>query len=252
MNKIGIILTSICRDKSLFLTLKSILNTLQPSWQIIVGYQTKDKSITFSHPQIYSYELPYNCGISYARNDLIVKAYALGCTHVLLTADSILFNESMKKIDYLVEKLSENNYDLIGLNLENRIPWEANLELIPNQAFQLDFIDSKDKEKDLLVPCDIVRNFWIARIETLIKVPYDEQLIMAEHEDFFYRFQQKGYKVCCTNYCSGTYNKSTNTPEYDEIRAQNFRLGIQRLKEKYSLKNWVTYNHLERTKGDNL
>ncbi len=246
-NKIAIILTSIERDKLLFLAIKFILLYLQPNWMIIIGYQSKNKTITFSHPQIYAYELPYNCGISQARNDLIIKAYALGCTHVLLTADSILFNESMEKIDYLVQKLNENNYDLIGLNLENRIPWEANLELIPNQAFQLDFIDPKDKEKDLLVPCDIVRNFWIARIEALIKVPYDEQLIMAEHEDFFYRFKEKGYKVCCTNYCSGTYNKSESTPEYNKIRSENFRIGIQRLKEKYSLKSWVTYNRLERT-----
>jgi hypothetical protein len=204
--------------------------------------------MSFSHPQIYSYELPYNCGIGYARNDLITKAYVLGCTHVLLTADSILFNDSMKKIDYLVEKLNENNYDLIGLNLENRIPWEANLELIPNQAFQLDFIDPKEKEKDLLVPCDIVRNFWLARVEALIKVWYDNNLIMAEHEDWFYRFKQKGYKVCCTNYCTGTYNKGTETPEYDEIRQTNFRIGKQRLLEKYNLKSWVVYKNLERIK----
>lgn len=245
--KIAIILTSIERDKLLFQAIQSIRDNIQSNWVLIIGWQSKDKAMSFSHPQIYSYELPYNCGISYARNDLIIKAYALGCTHVLLTADSILFTESMKKIDYLITKLDENNYDLIGLNLENRIPWEANLEFIPNESFQLDFIDQKDKEKDLLVPCDIVRNFWLAKIESLIRVPYDEQLIMAEHEEWFWRFKQMGYKVCCTNYCTGTYNKGTETPEYNKIRQTNFRLGIQRLKEKYNIKNWVTYNHLERT-----
>jgi GT2 family glycosyltransferase len=246
MIKVGIILTSIERDKSLFKAIQSILDNLQEDWMIILGYQSKTKTLEFSHPQVYSYELPYNCGISTARNDLIVKAYALGCTHVILTADSILFNESMKQIGYLVSKLNENNYDLVGLDLENRIKWEANLQLIPNESFQLDFIDSKEKEKDVLVPCDIVRNFWLARIEALVKVPYDEQLIMVEHEDWFYRFKLAGYKVCCTSYCSGRYNKDENTPIYDEIRSQNFRIGKQRLLKKYNLKSWVVYKNLER------
>ena len=94
--------------------------------------------------------------------------------------------------------------------------------------------------------CSIVRNFWIAKTEALIKVPYDEQLIMCEHEDWFWRVKQQGFVCGCTNACTGTYNKCENTPEYDKIRANNFRIGQQRLKDKYNLKTWVTYKNIER------
>jgi hypothetical protein len=258
MNKIGIILTTIERDKAFFMALKSILDTMQENWMVIAGYQAEDKVIEFSHPQIYTYPLPYNCGISYARNDMILQAQACGCDYILLTADSILFNESIKYLYNILPILSENEYDLIGLNLLNRISWEAKLKLLSNDSFELDFIDKNSRICEWLVgdeifniwPCDIVRNFWIAKTKSLIKVPYDNNLIMCEHEDFFYRYKQAGYKVGCTNLCEGLYNKVQNTPKYDELRQQNFRIGQQRLKDKYSLKTWVTYKNLERIKND--
>lgn len=244
--RIAIILTTIERDYLLFKSVQSILNNLQDNWMVIIGYQDNNKTIDFSHPQIYSYALPYNCGISVSRNDLIIKAVALNCDYILLSADSIQFTESMRDIDFLIQQMAIQKFDRCGLNLLNRIPWEANLSLIPNQSFELDFIDPKEKTKNLFVPCDIVRNFHISTAESMIKVGYDNNLIMAEHEDEAYRYKQAGFKVCCTNFCNGLYEKGTNTPEYDEIRQTNFRIGKQRLLEKYNLKTWVSYKNLER------
>jgi hypothetical protein len=85
----------------------------------------------------------------------------------------------------------------------------------------------------------------------MVKVGYDDNLIMVEHEDEALRYKEAGYKVCCTNFINGLYEKVTNTPEYDKIRSTNFRIGQQRLKDKYQLKTWVTYLHLERTKNEN-
>lgn len=254
MEKIGIILTMIERDKAFFMALKSIINTMQDNWMVIAGYQAKNKVIEFSHPQIYTYSLPYNYGISSARNDMIIKAVALGCDYVLLTADSIRFNESMKDIKYLAPCF--NKYDLIGLQLDNRVSWEAKLNLIEKQSFELDFITKNQKDNIWNVgdkvfnvwDCDIVRNFWLAKTEAITKVPYDEQLVACEHEDFFWRFKGMNWSVGCTNLCSGTYEKPENTPKYDEIRSTNFRIGRQRLLNKYSLKGWVSYKNLENTK----
>jgi hypothetical protein len=230
---------------------------------IIVGYQDKDMMLEMSHPQVYTYALPYNCGIGYARNDLMQKALAFNCDYTLLTADSILFNESMKYINTLLpcfqkaERKEWDGYDLIGLNLLNRIEWEAKLNLIPNESFELDFIEKNVIDNNWCIgdtifnvwDCDIVRNFWLARTEAVLEVPYDCRLVMCEHEDWFYRFKQAGYKVGCTKLCSGTYNKIENTPEYSTIREENFRLGKQRLLEKYQLKKWVTYKNIERIKN---
>jgi glycosyltransferase involved in cell wall biosynthesis len=247
MKKIGIILTSIERDKSLFESLQSIFNYMQPNWMIILGYQSKDKTLEFSHEQIYSYQLPYNCGLGYAKNDLLLKAVGLGCEYILLTADSIYFDESMKKLDIIIDEMEKQNYNLVGLNLYNRIMWEGKLNLIPNHSFEIDFIDPKEKENQLIIPVDICRNFWIAKISSISKVPWDNNLIMCGHMDYFWRLKQAGLRAGCTSLCTGTYNKEENAPKYDEIRTTNFRIGQQRLKDKYLLKNWISYKNLERT-----
>jgi len=254
--KIGIILTSIERPQSLKKSVESILTVWQDEWALFIGLQDDYESESFSviekiiednpDKEIRLYDLEYDCGISVARNELIQKVSLWGIPYTLLTADSITFQD-MACLYELIEYMRLNNIDLVGLELLNRIPWEAKLNLIPNQSFELDFIDYKEKEKYVSISCDIVRNFWIARTAALIKVPYDEQLIMCEHEDFFWRAKIHGFVCGCTNTCAGIYNKEENTPEYDKIRTKNFRIGQQRLKDKYSLKGWVTYKHFERT-----
>jgi len=272
MNKIGIILTSIERPQALKKSVESIIKYWQPEFTLFVGLQDDYNSeswkiiemLIMENPtkEIRLYDLEYDCGISKARNELIQKVNLWGIPFTILTADSIAFDESMKDLPYLMPCLQKSErpewsyYDLIGLQLNNRIGWEAKLNLIQGHAFELDFIE-KPIDKHIYVttetqfnlwPCDIVRNFWIARTEALMRVPYDTRLVMCEHEDFFWRAKQKGLVVGCTNLCTGTYNKFENTPEYDEIRTTNFRIGMQRLKDKYSLKNWASYKHLERTR----
>ena len=252
---IGIILTSIERPQALKKSVKSILATWQENFILFIGLQDDYESESFNiiskiiedNPgkEIRLYDLEYNCGISKARNELIQKAHLWNCSHILLTADSIMFDESMQSTDLIIQGMNVNQFDICGIELDNRISWEANLNLIEGQSFELDFIN-KDPSKNFF-KCDIVRNFWLAKTEALVKIPYDEELIMCEHEDFFWRFKQEGFLVGCTNLCSGTYNKGENTPEYDKIRATNFRIGMQRLINKYSLKRWVVYKNLERT-----
>jgi hypothetical protein len=255
--KIGIILTSIERPQALKQSVESIIAQWQEEWVLFVGLQDDYDSQSFcvmekiiqDNPtkEIRLYDLEYDCGISKARNELIQKVNLWGIPFTILTADSITFDESMKSIEQVIQGMEWNQFDLCGLNLYNRIKWEAYLNLIdiPERCFELDFIKF---ESIPFVKCDIVRNFWIARTDALSKVPYDNDLIMCEHEDFFWRAKQQGLVVGCTNLCTGTYNKSENTPEYDKIRANNFRIGMQRLKDKYSLKNWVCYKNLENTK----
>ena len=255
--RIAIILTSIERPLALHRCLESIIAVWQDNWVLMIGLQDTYDSKSFEvvaeiirlnpEKEIRLYDLEYDCGISVARNELINKAAMWGHKYVLLTADSIVFDESMMGLETVTNSMETLYIDLCGLNLNNRIPWEAILNLIPGQSFELDFIDPKEKEKYTFVDCDIVRNFWIAKTESVFKVPYDEQLIMVEHEDFFYRYKEAGYSVCCTNLCSGIYNKPENTPKYDKIRANNFRIGMQRLKDKYFIKGWVRYVNLDRT-----
>jgi glycosyltransferase involved in cell wall biosynthesis len=257
MTKLAIILTSIERPQALKKSVESIIANWQEGWYLFVGLQDSIDSesweiiakIIEDNPNkiIRLYDLDYNCGISKARNELILHAALWDCKYTLLTADSITFDKSMQHVLLTALGMDIEGYKLCGLNLNNRIPWEANLDLLPERSFQLDFIDPSEKLRRTYVDCRIVRNFWIARTDALLKVPYDEHLVMCEHEDFFWRMKLESLPVCCTNVSSGTYYKIENTPEYDKIRTDNFRIGMQRLKDKYSLKSWVSYVHLERT-----
>lgn len=275
MDKIGIILTSIERPLALKKSVESIIAQWQENWVLFIGDQNEYHSestaiilnIIHDNPdkEIQHYKLEYNCGISKARNELIHKASLWGCEYVLLTADSIIFDNSMPDIAYLEpcfqksERKEWSYYDLIGLDLCNRIGWEAKLNLIPGQSFELDFIEKNPGEKAWLVgdnifdvwSCDIVRNFWIAKTDSLMKVMYDDSLIMCEHEDFFWRAKLQGLIVGCTNLCSGTYLKTESNETYKKVREENFRKGQQILLKKYNLKKWVSYVHIERIQNGN-
>ena len=259
MNKlVSIILTTIERPKLLQKCLDSIVNNWPTSvnCMLLIGNQNDYESKSYKiisktindNPtkSIRHYDLEFDCGISKARNELIHKSLLHNADYIFLTADSILCNESMKDLGFIIQEMEKEGYSRCGFNLLGRIGWEATLKLIPGQAFELDFIDPKDKEKKLLVPCDIVRNFHLSTTESMVRVGYDPNLIMIEHEDEAYRYKEVGYKVCCTNFINGLYEKGQNTPEYEKIRATNFRIGQQRLMDKYSLKKWVSYRHLER------
>ena len=108
MNRSGSSLTSIERPQALKKSVESIIdnwpNTID--CKVFIGLQDDYDSESFKiinslinknpDKEIRLYDLEYNCGISQARNELINKASLWGCEYVLLTADSITFDESMR------------------------------------------------------------------------------------------------------------------------------------------------------------
>ena len=83
--------------------------------------------------------------------------------------------------------------------------------------------------------------------ESLLKVKWDNNLKLAEHEDFFHRYKKAGYKVCWTDAIIA--EKMTDRPtEYLSYRKQNFEEGLQYLRKKYKTTGWVNYVNLERAK----
>lgn len=254
--KIAIILTSFLRPELLERSLHSILAIWQKNWEIVVVDQSKERSLdpNLNYFNLHYERVPFNSGLSYARNYGVQKAKELGCEYCLITADSILFNEDMQFVNHLLQFIphSEMPISLLGLHLDNRIEWEAELNLIEGKSFELNFIEKNNTNKEgyIIWLCDIVRNFFIATTESLLTVGWDNNLKAGEHEDFFWRYKQQGFLVGCTKACTGTYigDDSKNIGEYAIYRKQNFSNGIKALKEKYKINGWVSYVNLERIK----
>ena len=274
-------------------TINSILDVYQDNWIILIGDQNKKEDWSFEKSAFYHsacaeahkslrnqdrikvHGLPFDCGLPYARNELVKLANNLGIKYCLMSADSIKFTESIKKINYLVKYLNHRLFDadLIGLELLNRISWEAWLDV--KEAFILDFIDKTkqpdEKFADLETmrkseswidengykatcgdvinfwKCSITRNFFLATTKSLLDVPWDENVKMSEHEDFFWRYKLKGYNVGWTDYCNGKYIK-TDDNTYKKLRTKNMAEGKKYFMEKYNLKKWFEYINLQNIK----
>jgi len=248
--KAAFLITTCLRDKLLFRSVESLLPYLKSNWVILIGDQGEasvEKSKWFLdlksrfNEQIHLRELPSNCGLSYARNRLVELAKEKNCDYCVLSADSIEFNDSISDLEFVIDQMIKENYNLIGMNLLNRISWEGWLTLKENESFELKFISLEEKMKKLFTDCSVVRNFFIATTNSLACSKWDEDLKMAEHESFFFRYAQN-YKMGCTTFINGKYiGKEVINEEYAKLRRKNFNEGIQKLLAKYKIKSWIKY-----------
>jgi len=267
--KIAICIPTFCKDGVFMDTINSILDIYKDNWVILIGDQNRKEDWSFEKTAFYHsacaeahkslrnqdrikvHALPYDCGLSRARNELVQLADHLGIKYCLMSADSIRFTESMKNINYLLKYLNHSkgfNIDLLGLQLFGRVGWEANLEL-KNSQFELDFIDTSKKcglldrycDNSLTIyNCEIVRNFFLATTKSLLNVPWDNKGKMSEHTPYFWEYKKAGYKVGWTEFCEGQYTSFKNK-QYNEIRSKNLHEGKAYFKEKYNLNNWTKY-----------
>jgi len=268
--KICFLITAFERYELLQKSIQSILDNWQDCFEIIVVDQSKgvpDKTFLkrLNVQQEYNinyYAIPFNSGLSYARNFGVQKAKELGCDYCLIGSDSFLFNSTIKWLDIIAKELNnfyyKKGFDRIGFELEGCIcDWEAKLNLVEGKCFELDFINKDGSDfwsvfhplHYRIYRCDIIRNFFLATTESLLKVKWDNNLKLCEHEDEAWRYKQAGYKVGWTDIISAT--KMTDRPnEYEKYRKQNFKEGQKYLRKKYNIKGWVTYKHLERAKHE--
>ena len=93
MSKLAILYTTFEREELSKKTLQSIYPYLSsPDVFLLVADQSKiPYSTTYGTTNSFIYTLPYDCGLSAARNFLVQQAQKLGCEYILLTADSIEF-----------------------------------------------------------------------------------------------------------------------------------------------------------------
>ena len=255
--KIGIILTTFLRDELLYKSVQSIKENWQDNFELIIvdqGEMNTDKHKWLLDENLSScyYSVSFDCGLSYARNYGVQKAKELCCDYCVISADSIIFDNTIKKVNKLLY-LFKGSYKLgkIGFKLNNRIGWEGWLSIIPNESFKLKFINKNifilDKKIHAkLIPCNICKNFYIALTESLLKIPYDNTLKLLEHEDHSIQYA-KYYNTLWTDLITGTY-KDYKPEQYKKYRRRMYREFMQILLKKYNLKKWIVYENLQYSK----
>lgn len=262
MNKIAFVITTFLRDDLLFEVVESLIPFQKENWHIIIvdqGNESKKKTewlkaIQFTRPDlIHYYKIPFDSGLSYARNIGVVMAKEYECDYTVISSDSFKYNNTIEYLDCIVKKMHFNkrfNKDLIGFELENcKCGWEAKLNLIEGKCFELNFIEKEENKPGEIIfhSCDIVRNFFVATTESLLNTQWDKNLKLGEHEDYFWRYKQNNYRVAWTN--GIVAEKLTHRPiEYAKFRSNHFREGKRYLREKYNIKGWVSYKNLNRAK----
>jgi GT2 family glycosyltransferase len=255
-NKIGIILTTFLRDDLMYRIVDSIVKNWKEEYILFIGnqsYETDEeqkqgytrflKQLNFYCDKNIQYiNLPYDCGLSYARNFLCQKAHETGCNYIFLTADSYEFKPY--KLDTLMEFLeSDKDNGIIGfVELNKPTPeWQWDVKLIPNDCFLLTKpIRPVIIYKDLkLQPCDIVQNFFLAKTQVILDCQWDNELKLTEHEDFFYRLKNETkYKVFFNDTIKCFYVKDKPAP-YSEKRQRIYNIYKKKLQEKYHIKGWI-------------
>lgn len=248
MNKIAILYTTFLRDELIYKTIPHILENMSNKDCLFIadqGEQSEEKDNFYNSlpkSKVKQWYLPYDCGLSYARNFLVNKAKSMFFDYCLLTSDSIKIKTSLSELDFAFEFLKSNkDYGIIGLKINNRISWEKLIRLdekenkfiIKNATETIEFLDEK------FLRCDIVRNFFIAKIDALLSVGWDNDLKLGEHEDFFWRLKIKTFwKVFYTDSYEGDYI-ICRPEKYQQLRKRMYKDYIPLLLKKYKLKEWI-------------
>ncbi|MCX6785936.1 MAG: glycosyltransferase [Candidatus Komeilibacteria bacterium] len=190
-----------------------------------------------------AYNLPYDCGLSYARNFLLNKTSA---PYILLLEDDFVFTDktNINKMMTILE-MNPTIGALGGEVLENGYPvrfchyWKQEGDILyhVDDGDQWDYCDHIKYKKT-----GAVMNFTLFRRQLFNDVRWDEKIkIEGEHTDFYWRLSQTYWQVAFTPESAVDHNKIGNTADYKVLRKRNEFLKI--LLEKHYLTKIIYKNN---------
>jgi len=250
-HKIAILLTTFLRDELLYKTVQSILTYMSDDCILLIADQGKQliekEQFYQSLPKdkVRQWYLPFDCGLSYSRNFLVDKAKELNIPYCLLTADSIEFIQPIKELKIIIRFLEEHqHYGIVGMKLNNRVNWEKLIKLSSDKSrFVItNAYEYKRFMNTEFLRCDIVRNFFLAKTDALFFHKWDNNLKLAEHEDFFWRLKLTSfYKVFYNESYSANYI-NYKPHEYNIMRKRLYAEFMPLFLKKYNMKVWLQEN----------
>jgi len=250
--QVAILITTFLRDSLMYRITASIVQNMPDNCILLIadqGYHTTEKDLHYEYLKaqgaIINY-LPFDVGLSAARNFLINQANELGIQYCLMSADSIEF---LMKYDFnpIIQFLEqEETRGLVGFELEkSKCKWEFNLNLTPEGIHFIpsDVYITEDNIK--YMQCEIVRNIFLAKTKSILNI-YDEEMKLFEHELMFLDYKKRGYKVFWTDHLIFKRTQSNTSAEYQQYRS---RIGEYQnlLKQKLNISNWVIYDKAKKS-----
>jgi phosphorylcholine metabolism protein LicD len=248
---IAIIIPTFLRTNKLTTEIQSIQKYLDSNkYKIYVGNQESDDLLNSDFYQNLIknghsiYTLPFDCGLSYARNYLVSQTKE---PLILILDDDFEFCENTK-LDIFEDILSETEHiGCVGGTLSNRTPYNHNL-LYDKINKKIYYINSKHEQLKTIKTyinkqytycySDSILNFFLAKRELFNDIRWDNNLKLCEHTDFFLRLKETKWKVTYTSDVATNHQIVSNSTEYTNFRSNiNKNLGLKTFIKKYELKN---------------
>jgi glycosyltransferase involved in cell wall biosynthesis len=207
-----------------------------PDVEVTVADQSKIIDTNFYNKYIHRnlrvFPLPYDCGLSKARNILVKETKK---EYKLILEDDFLFTEKTD-INHLL-KLTDVA-DIVGgavIKNEQRLKFEHYFIKTGQTIYQVSDGNIWEKHKGITFKrTGCVLNFFLAKKKVFDNTLWDERLKVREHQHFFYRVKDK---IAFTPDVEIQDNKRGNHKDYIKLKSRdNFwkialeDLGAKRIK----------------------
>ena len=229
MREVDFIITTMDRYHLLSELLDSIFN-FYPDAKVTVADQSQEIDSSFYQKwnlkDLRVLPLPYDCGLSMARNILVEKTDK---KYKLLLEDDFLFTKDTK-IEKMVSLMRVADVAGGGVYKKDyRIPFEHYFARMGNTIFQVpdgDIYESYEDIKYKQTGC--VLNFALFKASVFDDVKWHNGLKLREHQHFFYRLKNR---VVFTDDVRIMDNKKGQSREYKALkgRDQFWRIAMQDL-----------------------
>jgi phosphorylcholine metabolism protein LicD/GT2 family glycosyltransferase len=249
------IVTTFKREESLIKLVDSFCK-IYPDVPLIIGNQNKEIPI-FGYSNVKIIQLPENCGLSYARNELVKN---VDTEFVLLLEDDFMVTKQTN-IYEMIEVFGYNkNIGIVGGRLLDKgeiKSYEKFLILVGNNLLAIDWnklvsnniVELHKINKIEFGFANIIYNFFVAKTEVLKKYPWDNNhKIHSEHMDFFLNLKLNS-DIEVTFVPNITINhEHTTSPEYEIERQKMYydliykKYGIEK---GYTIGDNVIFNYKE-------
>ena len=157
----------------------------------------------------------YDIGLSQGRN--LAVSY-VDTPFTLLLDDDFLFTPKTK-IETFLQILETTDFQIVAgqvldFGWKNRV-FKGMLEVHDTVLYLNNY--HKGMRHQGHIRYDFVLNFFLARTQTLRDNPWDPELKIREHEDFFWRLKQKNILVTSTKHVSIGHYPTSDTVQKDDL-----------------------------------